>query len=71
EAEALLALAEDCSLNAAQARARMRRVAGALSGWRDAARNNGVHTQEITMMAESIQPRLEAVLAAATTGAST
>ncbi|QHG85441.1 HipA domain-containing protein (plasmid) [Rhodococcus rhodochrous] len=71
EAEALLALAEDCSLNAAQARAKMRRVAGALSNWRDAARNNGVHTQEITMMAESIQPRLEAVLAAATTGAST
>ncbi|WP_016691921.1 type II toxin-antitoxin system HipA family toxin [Rhodococcus rhodochrous] len=71
EAEALLALAEDCSLNAAQARAKMRRVAGALSNWRDAARNNGVHTQEITMMAESIQPRLEAVLAAAATGAST
>ncbi|MBS9376232.1 type II toxin-antitoxin system HipA family toxin [Rhodococcus sp. B50] len=71
EAETLLALAEDCSLNAAQAREKMRRVAGALSSWRDAARNNGLHTQEITMMAESIQPRLEAVLAAATTGAST
>jgi len=71
EAEALLALADDCSLGPAQAREKMRRVAGALSGWRDAARNNGIPTHEITMMAESIQPRLEAVLTVAATGAST
>lgn len=69
EADALLALAEDCSLNATQARERMGRVTEALSGWRDTALKNGVRAQEITMMAESIQPRLEAVLAAATTGA--
>lgn len=65
EAEALLALAQDCSLTDAQARERMSNVATALIGWRDAARRNSVRAQEITMMAESIQPRLEAVLAAA------
>lgn len=65
EAEALLALAEDCSLEAARARERMQRVTSALTGWRDAARRNSVRAQEITMMAESIQPRLDAVLAAA------
>lgn len=65
EADALLALAEDCSLDAARARQRMSRVAAALTSWRDAALNNGIGAQEITMIAESIQPRLEAVLAAA------
>ncbi|MFE3455945.1 type II toxin-antitoxin system HipA family toxin [Nocardiopsis aegyptia] len=70
EAGALLDLAQDCSLTRAQARDRMSRVAGALTTWREQARTNGVHEQEITMMAESIQPRLEAVLAAASEGAS-
>ena len=69
EADALLALAEDCSLNATQGRERMRRVVAALAPWREAAQSNGVRAQEITMMAESIQLRLEAVLAAATAGA--
>ncbi|WP_159622002.1 type II toxin-antitoxin system HipA family toxin [Ruania rhizosphaerae] len=69
EAEALLALAQECSLNATQAQERMRNVAAGLIGWRDAARNNGVRTQEITMMAESIQPRLESVLKAAAAAA--
>ncbi|OFV76956.1 type II toxin-antitoxin system HipA family toxin [Rhodococcus erythropolis] len=69
EADALLAFAEECSLDAARARERMGRVAAALTGWRDAARRNSARAQEITMMAESIQPRLEAVLAAATAGA--
>lgn len=69
EAGALLALAEDCSLTMAQAQERMRSVAGALTGWRERARINGVRAQEITMMAESIEPRLEAVLAAASAGA--
>ncbi|WP_119697492.1 type II toxin-antitoxin system HipA family toxin [Microbacterium halotolerans] len=64
EAEALLALAEECSLDATQARERMRNVTAALIGWRDAALKNGVRTQEITMMAESIQPRLKSVLKA-------
>lgn len=68
EADALLAFAEDCSLDTAHARERMRRVVGALTSWHDVARSNGVRAREITMMAESIQPRLEAVLAAATAG---
>lgn len=70
EAEALLAFAEECSLTATQARERMSNVAAVMMGWRDAARRNGVRAQEITMMAESIQPRLEAVLVAATAGGS-
>lgn len=65
EAEALLAFAGECSLNTASARERMGRVTTAMNSWRDAARSNGVRAQEISMMAESIQPRLDAVLAAA------
>lgn len=69
EADALLALAEECSLDAARAWERMSRVATALTSWRDAALKNGIRAQEITMMAESVQPRIEAVLSAATAGA--
>ena len=65
ESEALLALAEECSLSPAQARERIARVAGAVTGWRDAARMNGVREQEITMMAESIEPRMNTVIATA------
>lgn len=65
EVDGLIALAEDCSLSTEQARRRMGRVAEALSGWRDAARGNQVSEREIDMMAESIQPRLEAVASAA------
>lgn len=65
EAEALLALASDCSLSSAQARERVVRVTNAIAGWRDAARRNGVREQEITMMAESIDVRLGAVIASA------
>lgn len=65
EAEALLALADECSLTPELARQRVARVAGAVSGWRDAARRNGAREHEITMMAESIEPRMEAVIAIA------
>jgi serine/threonine-protein kinase HipA len=65
EAEALLPLAEECGLSPAQARERIARVAGAVAGWRDAARRNGVREQEITMMADSIVPRLDTVIATA------
>lgn len=65
ESEVLLALAEECSLSPAQARERIARVAGAVTGWRDAARMNGVREQEITMMAESIEPRMNTVIATA------
>ncbi|CAG7573742.1 serine/threonine-protein kinase HipA [Barrientosiimonas humi] len=65
EAEALLALAEECSLSPAQAGERIARAAGAVTGWRDAARRNGIREQEITMMAKSIEPRMNTVIATA------
>lgn len=61
EGEGLLALAEECSLAPAAAREKIGRVAAMLSEWRDAARRNGVAEREITMMSESIEPRLEVV----------
>lgn len=61
EIDGLLALAEDCSLSVDQARERMRSTASSLSGWRDQARKNRVSEHEITMMSESIEPRLKAV----------
>lgn len=61
EIDGLLALAEDCSLTVDQGRARMRSIASSLSGWRDQARKNRISEQEITMMAQSIDPRLTAV----------
>lgn len=64
EAQALLALAQECDLSAEQASERIRRIGDAMADWRDAARNNQIREQEITMMAESIQARLEAVMTA-------
>ncbi|NLA28520.1 MAG: type II toxin-antitoxin system HipA family toxin [Propionibacterium sp.] len=61
EAGALLTLADECSLSIESARERMQRVEGALAGWREAARRNSIRESEITMMAEAIEPRLEAV----------
>lgn len=65
EAEALRAFAEECGLSSVQASERMRRVAGVVADWRDAARGHRVRKREIALMAESIQPRVEAVLSAA------
>lgn len=67
EAAALLNFAHECSLTPTDARARMKVIASGLSKWRDVARRNGIREQEITMMAESIEPRLEFVVAAAET----
>lgn len=67
EAEALLALAQECSLTVEQARERIRAVSEALAVWREAARSNGIREREITVMAESIETRLGAVAAAAGT----
>ncbi|OLF07206.1 phosphatidylinositol kinase [Actinophytocola xinjiangensis] len=64
EVDGLLALAPDCGLSADQARERMRGIASSMADWRDRARGNGIVEREITMMAESIDPRLEAVAAA-------
>ncbi len=62
EAEALVALGEECGLTVDQARERIDRVARALAGWRDAARRNQIGEREIALMAESIAPRREAVV---------
>lgn len=43
----------------------MREIASALVDWRDRARWNRIGESEIAMMAESIEPRLEAVAKAA------
>ncbi|WP_125776764.1 type II toxin-antitoxin system HipA family toxin [Antribacter gilvus] len=61
EVDGLLALADDCSLKVDQARARMRRIASSLADWRIGARKNRISEHEITMMAESIEPRLQAI----------
>ncbi|WP_327106661.1 type II toxin-antitoxin system HipA family toxin [Nonomuraea glycinis] len=61
EIEGLLALAEDCSLTPEAARERIRRIVTSLAGWRDRARENQIADREITMMAESIERRLESV----------
>lgn len=61
EIDGLLSLADDCSLTTTAARERLGRIAASLAQWRDAARRNGIAEPEITMMAESIEPRLEAV----------
>ncbi len=65
EAEALIALAEDCGLPLPEAKERMLRVIGSLSGWQERARANGAPEREVAMMAGSIRPRLEAVARAA------
>lgn len=61
EIEGLLALAEDCSLSLEAARERMSRATAVLARWKDQARSNRIAEREISLMAESIEPRLEAV----------
>ena len=65
ETDGLLAFAEECSMTVAQGRERMRRIAAALTDWRDAARRNRISGHEVTMMTESIDSRLAAVAEAA------
>lgn len=61
EADALQALGEECSLSNAQARERIGRICSVLSRWRETARGHGISEREITLMAEGIEPRLEAL----------
>jgi serine/threonine-protein kinase HipA len=61
EVDGLLALADHCDLKSEQARARITHVATAMTGWHDAARRNRIGESEIAMMAEAIEPRLEAL----------
>ncbi|WP_315584948.1 type II toxin-antitoxin system HipA family toxin [Actinomyces viscosus] len=68
EADGLLAIANDYQLTQPEAQERIARLAASLSGWRGQARANRVPEREITMMAESIEPRLEALTRAARGG---
>jgi len=61
EVEGLLALADDAGIGADEARGRIAHVVAALAGWQDRARHHGIAEREITMMADAITPRLEAV----------
>lgn len=61
EVEALMAFAEECGLTTASARERISDLTGSLSSWRDRARTHGIPEREITMMADAISPRLDAV----------
>ncbi|MBM6980067.1 MAG: type II toxin-antitoxin system HipA family toxin [Actinomyces succiniciruminis] len=65
EAEALLALAEDCGLANAAAREVMARVARLGESWRDRARASRIPDREIALMADAIAPRIEALAALA------
>lgn len=61
EIDGLLALAPDCGLTVPQAREAMSRIASTLARWPDQARQHQIPEREITMMAESIEPRRRAV----------
>jgi len=61
EVDGLLALADDAGISAGEARERIAHVAASLAGWKDHARRQGVAERELTMMADAITPRLEAV----------
>ena len=63
EADALLALAEDCGLTNAAARETMARVARLGDSWRDHARASGIPDRGIAPMADAIVPRIEALAA--------
>lgn len=64
EAEALLPLADELGLSVGQAGERIRRIEGVMADWRAMARRHGIREREITMMAESIDARLDAVAVA-------
>lgn len=61
EGEGLLALAKDRGLKQVDVLERVGHVATSLSGWRDRARANRIPEREIAMMAEAVEPRLEAL----------
>lgn len=63
EVEGLLAFAEECNLRPSQAREHITRVVEAISQWRDRARKNQIDEREISMMAEALETRIEALRA--------
>ncbi len=62
EIEGLLALADECNLTQAQARDRLKRIGSDLEFWRERARMNKIRESEITIMAESLSERIEAIV---------
>lgn len=67
EAEALIALAEECDLDPVSARGRMASTVDAMRNWKERARANGIADREIKMMSGSLHERLTAVERVATT----
>ena len=61
EAEMLMDFAAECSLSVEQAKERIRRIAAAVSQWRQIAALKGIAQREITMMEQSLSQRLGAV----------
>ncbi|MBC3185928.1 type II toxin-antitoxin system HipA family toxin [Corynebacterium sp. zg-331] len=58
EVEGLRALAQECGMAQDEARERRRRLHAVFSSWREYARRNRIVESEITLMEESIAPRL-------------
>lgn len=65
EVEGLLALADGCDMSQTSARECLGSTASCLALWRERARTYRIPEREITMMAQSLDPRLEAVAKAA------
>lgn len=70
EVEGLFALADECSLSADQANGRVASVVKAFENWQGRAREHGIAAREISMMSESIEPRLQGLSEAGARGGS-
>lgn len=70
EAEALLALADECSMTPAHARERMARIGAALRDWRAVARANDIHDRDISLFSKALDARISEVESAARGGVS-
>lgn len=61
EVDGLLTLADDAGFDQGRARERIAYVAAAVSRWRECAARHGIAAHEVSMMADAIEPRLEAL----------
>ncbi|WP_430867552.1 type II toxin-antitoxin system HipA family toxin [Demequina aurantiaca] len=68
EIEGLLSLADDAGLTLDQARRRFAHMAAVMKNWHESAARHGIPAREVAMMADSIEPRLEAVAKAGSAG---
>jgi serine/threonine-protein kinase HipA len=66
EVDALFAFADECDLNPTHAREQLGLVMSGFENWQELARANGIAAREVAMMAESIEPRVQAIAAALT-----